>query len=188
MKDQEPVQTEKLVTCPNCGHGFTVKVRGKIGEGTGKRMRKVTLNKQALLWIAYEEKRFLHVRQFQAILFEKGIKRYKKGDKEGNPTAEWNYHHVQAELSLLVGNDLLTMCALTPMLETGKKNGTLAMPQEFYDKILDMFRADPVPRYYLDFIQKLRCESIKDKRGDLRWLEDIRPAEQRGLPFWWPKT
>jgi hypothetical protein len=108
-----------------------------MGAGTrrGKYLTKLNKNKQNILNIL---KGFapqpLSVREIQKILYDQNIKRYTRKDRE-TPTGQWNYHLVQVELSLLVGNGMVKMT-----------KGS----QETWDEKAQRFIARPVPKYYVE--------------------------------------
>ncbi len=150
--------------CPKCGHGFDVRERAPLGSGTQRKMKKMTVNKELLLEVLHDTDEPLTVQEVQKVLFKKGWKRWQRGDGK-TPTGGWNYHHVQAELSLLVGNDCVCMLPA----------------KELYDKGFEMYGSDPIPVYWLDEEQRQRYpELIKWPKAIQRFT--IRPPEQRGGP------
>lgn len=119
------------VECPKCHHIFEIVTRAKLGEGTqkGKFIKKINKNKQNILDIMTSE--HLTTKQVQAKLYELKIKRLRRGDKI--PMGEWNYHQVQAELSLLVGAGLLKMSQES---------------EDFWSVKEQKYKAKPIPKYW----------------------------------------
>lgn len=119
------------VNCPNCNHGFDIKTRARLGEGTqkGKTIKKINKNKQNILDIMTEEK--MTVKQVQSKLYLLKIKRLRRGDVV--PSGEWNYHQVQAELSMLVGAGLLKMSQDS---------------EQMWSQREQRYKAKPIPKYW----------------------------------------
>lgn len=113
-----------------------------MGEGTqkGKSIGKIGPNKKVILQIFWQQlgQKFT-VRQVQGALYNMGFKRWRRADQH-EPTGEWNYHNVQAELSLLVGKGLVKMTQ-----DSG----------EYWDTKEQRYKASPVPRYWVDSVQQL---------------------------------
>ena len=149
------------VICPECGHKF--RGRAPVGTGTRKKIRRLSNNKRMLLDLAIEHGEPKTVREFQSRLFQvKMGNRWVRGDKD-KPTGRWNYHHVQAELSILVGNDLLCM----------------SRAQDSFDG--DMYVSDPTPVYWIDDHQITKYENIKLFPQALARYP-VRPPVERGQP------
>lgn len=128
--------------CPQCGHTFDVQTRAPLGEGTqkGKSIGAIGPNKKAIIQVLRQQlgQKFT-VRQVQSALYNMGIKRWRRGDGD-KPTGEWNYHHVQAELSLLVGKGLVKMTQDS---------------EEYWDGKEQRYKARPVPKYWVDSAQQI---------------------------------
>jgi len=128
--------------CPKCAHVFDVQTRAPLGEGTqkGKSIGKIGPNKKAILKILQQQmgQKFT-VRQVQGALYNMGFKRWRRGNGD-KPTGEWNYHHVQAELSLLVGKGLVKMTQDS---------------EEYFDTKEQRYKARPVPKYWVDCVQEV---------------------------------
>jgi hypothetical protein len=123
------------IQCPNCGHRFFIKTRAKLGQGTqrGKLLTTLSKNKQNILNVLRGlSPRTLSVRELQKILYDQNIKRYTRKDRE-TPTGQWNYHLVQAELSILVGAGYVKMTKGSEERWDGQR-----------------FIARPVPKYYVE--------------------------------------
>jgi len=129
------------VNCPQCGHSFYVQTRAPLGEGSqkGKTLKKINPNKKAILQILQEQPRLkFTVRQVQGSLYGMKIKRWKRGDRE-QPSGEWNYHHVQVDLSLLVGKGLIKMNQDS---------------EEYWDNKDQAYETRRVPKYWVDPVQE----------------------------------
>lgn len=140
----------KKVTCPHCDHEFDVKTRADIGEGTQRKLEGLNNNKLTLLTIAYFNKFFrstminsveASVNGFKKDLDHFKLKRWNRND-EDEPKGEWNYHNIQADLSLLVGNDWLSM----------------SVGEEMFDG--QSFTVDPIPVYFLNGFQLEKVRKI----------------------------
>jgi len=82
--------------CPHCGE--EVETRAKLGSGTQKGANmKVNSNRQAIIDILQRAQKALSVRQIQELLWHGNFRRISQRG------AGWNYHTVQADLSILVG-------------------------------------------------------------------------------------
>ena len=119
----------RRIECPKCGHGFPVRIRAQVGHGT---QRKVELNenRRAILAILEAAGKRLTVRQVQRALYAQSVRRWQRGDTK-EATGQWNYHQVQADLSLLVGNG----------------HAEMSSASEFFD--LDGYGTRPVPLYWV---------------------------------------
>jgi hypothetical protein len=130
------------VVCPKCGHPFDVQTRASQGQGTqrGKSIGKLNPNKKAILQILQQQmgQKFT-VRQVQGTLYSMGVKRWRTGDGDRS-TGEWNYHHVQVDLSLLVGKGLVKMTQDS---------------EEYWDTKEQRHKARPIPRYWVDSAQQV---------------------------------
>jgi hypothetical protein len=117
--------------CPKCSYVFEVVTRARLGEGTqkGKFIKNINENKQNILNIMNEE--HLTAKQVQGKLYALKIKRLRRGDKIAS--GEWNYHVVQAELSILVGAGLLKMSQES---------------EEFWSDKEQKYKAKPIPKYW----------------------------------------
>ena len=96
VEELEELSTKHTVRCPHCGG--EVPTRAKLGQGTqkGKDM-KMNQNRQRIVDVLIESGKPLSVRDVQQRIFDKQIKRISKRG------TGWNYHVVQADLSILVG-------------------------------------------------------------------------------------
>lgn len=112
------------VTCPDCGHVFNFQARAKMGKGT-QRTVKLNFNRVNIIRAVRTIRRPCTVREVQYWLHGNHITRKGRKGMSG-----WNYHQVQADLSLLVGNGYLKMTTV---------------PQEGFDE--QGFKATPTPRY-----------------------------------------
>jgi len=132
------------IVCPSCGFKHNVRSRGKVYGGTRKEIKSINYNKQVLCRVLTYAKKDLTVREVQGVIYVQRIARLKRGEK--NPSGGWNYHQVQADLSLLVGNQIITMTS------PGKEsfNG-----QEYV--------ISPIPKYYMTEHQKIQLLKIKEK-------------------------
>jgi len=115
-----------------------------------------------LLTIAFKSGEPMTVTQFSSELFAIHAGRWVHGDKD-RTTGKWNHHNIQADLSCLVGADILCMV-----------EGSV----ERWNDTLQKFEAQPVPKYFMDWLQRVRWESIKDT-GDISKM-DRRHISQRG--------
>jgi hypothetical protein len=95
-------EQKHTITCPNCG--YEVPARAKLGQGTqkGKNM-KMNENRQRIIEVLRESIRPLSVKQVQGRLVAKQVRRVSKRG------TGWNYHVVQADLSILVGQGTVQM-------------------------------------------------------------------------------
>jgi len=134
-----------MTECPRCRFKFPA--RAKIGEGTqlAKRKKKLNQNQLGISEIFLESDRPLLTKEVQGILYKKGVKRHRRGEQA--PTGEWNYHLVQAEISILLGLNLVTM----------------TRTKEDFDEY--GFKARPIPRYYMTELEKERFSKIKARQG-----------------------
>jgi hypothetical protein len=91
-----------MVECPACGHKFNG--RAKLGEGT-RRGEEISVNENraVILAIFRQAKKPLSVKDVQKIIIEKKVKRFSKRG------TGWNYHTIQADISLLLGDKKLKM-------------------------------------------------------------------------------
>ena len=150
------------VKCPKCEHKFFVQARAELGEGSrkGRRLRRITLNKQSILYILSSRRNSnkdkpdvdsaLTVREVQRKLWKSKTKRWNR--VETKTIGNWNYHHVQAELSILRGADLVKM----------------TKPKEKYDEQKGEFTTKPAPKYYMNRVQETRfLHAIKWNKGVL---------------------
>jgi len=143
-----------IVKCQRCGAESEVETRAVIGEGTrkGKDIKKLSRNKITILEIFAQQRNLrFAVREIQSKLYAKGIKRWRRGDRE-QPSGEWNYHLVQAELSLLVGAGLITMTQDS---------------KEYWDNKEQRDRARPIPRYCMTDSQEERFREILLQDGHI---------------------
>lgn len=115
------------LNCPKCGHELFVKTRAKIGEGTN-RVVKMNDNRTEILEVLEMAFEPLSVGEVLARLRKKGVKRRRKKDGV-RPSGSWDYHNVQVDLSLLVGNDLAKMSTGT---ETFNEHGVTVRPAPKY--------------------------------------------------------
>ena len=99
-----------------------------------------------LMEIAIEAGEPMHVAQFSSKLFKGHNARYVRGDKD-RATGKWNAHNIQADLSLLVGADMLCM-------SPGSVNR--------WDDTLKKYVARPIPKYFPDWLQRVRWDSVMD--------------------------
>ena len=139
-----------LVTCAHCGHEFEVETRAPIGQGTQAVKDKKTLNRNEMSvgHILSVSDKNLTVRQVQAILYQNGVKRQQRREKE--PSGQWNYQQVQATLSNLVGMKLITM----------------TRTKEFLDDL--GFGARPIPHYFMTPEQKEKFKEIRFRNGQIQ--------------------
>ena len=87
--------------CPHCGLDVT---RASLGKGTQKgKNTKLNSNRKLILAILRQSKKPLAIRDIQRIISEKQIKR------ESDRGVNWNYHTIQADVSLLVGGEYVKM-------------------------------------------------------------------------------
>lgn len=93
--EQETQVVRNTVKCPCCG--YDVPCRAKLGQGTqrGKDM-KMNENRQHILDCLAIANRPLDVREVQKMLVNRHIRRISRRG------AGWNYHTVQADLSILI--------------------------------------------------------------------------------------
>ena len=95
------------IPCPQCG--YEVPTRAALGQGTtrGKSMQ-LNANRKAILHILQESMKPLSVSDVHKKLVYYRIRRIsKKG-------TDWNYHTVQADMSLLLGAGLIEMYSNKP--------------------------------------------------------------------------
>jgi len=119
---------KKTMICPHCGEEVEMETRAPLGAGTqrGKKLRQLSPNHVAILQILAGGP--MTVRKVQQILFARGIERVSKTG------AKFNYHTVQADLSILLGVGLLRMI----------KKG-----DELFDTDTSSFIVSPAPQYYI---------------------------------------
>lgn len=91
-----------MVICPHCG--LEIEARAKLGKGTqrGKDM-KLNANRNLILAIFKKLNRPLTIREIQRVLMDTSIKR------ESKRNVGWNYHTIQADVSILLGGNYLKM-------------------------------------------------------------------------------
>jgi len=83
-----------MMLCPHCG--MEIQTRAKLGQGTRKaKDMKLNQNRQAILAMFWGAP--VSVRDIQQRLVDAKIQRI------SNRHAGWNYHTVQADLSILLG-------------------------------------------------------------------------------------
>lgn len=147
------------IECPECGFTWNEQTRAKICSGSraGKRLRKLNKNKILLCDTLFgiNKSKPLNVNDIQNTIYANDpiAGRWQKNDVI-IPTGDWNYHHLQAELSLVVGAGIITM-------------GTNVVERFNIDS--QMYEADPVPRYWMDDEQKIRYSTvIKPNGGKIR--------------------
>ena len=160
------VKTHKPVSCPKCGHEFQVKTRAKLGEGTQrcKSMKRLNKNHMMLLTISRNRGEPMTVTQFSSALFAIHAGRWVRGDKDRH-TGKWNHHNIQADLSCLVGADMLCMV-----------EGSV----ERWNDSLGKYEARPVPKYFMDWLQRQRWETIS-KNGDVSKMARRHISKRGGL-------
>jgi len=135
------------VTCPNCGAEITTK--SKMGEGTqsAKKAKRININKINLLKLFLERKITypVNIYEISKLLFQNEIKRKRKdGYQKG-----WNYHDIQADMSMLVGLGLVKL--------SNKPQVWLADP-EYME-----WEVDQKPRYWI--VDRIRAQKIVDNGG-----------------------
>jgi len=147
--------------CPICG--FQVETRAPIGKGTQavKDKKQLNRNEMSVGDIIVDSEKKLTVRQVQGILYDKGIKRQQRREKE--PTGQWNYQQVQTTLSNLLGMKLVTM----------------TKAREFLDDL--GFGARPTPHYFMTPEQKERFKEIQLRNGIIS-LSVIQLCPKCGYP------
>jgi len=127
------MKVSEIITCPFCGqtfeYEFDVKVRNPIGKGTRRPIKKLTRNHIQLIDTIMRFAQFKTVREIRNELMKRGLKYQSRKGKR-----YWDYHTVEAVLSVLVYNGFVSMT---------KPN------IEYYDFESGEFRAEPVPRYYV---------------------------------------
>lgn len=134
--------------CRQCGCLNEVETgRAEIGEGTrsARNKKRLNLNELEIGKILFESEEPLHVRQAQAQLYTKGVKRKRR--REEIPAGSWNYHDVQSILSVLAGAKIATM----------------TKTKEFFDE--HGYGAKPIPCYYMTSKQRTRFERILTRQG-----------------------
>jgi len=94
--------TFHTITCPNCGH--EIPNRAMLGQGTqrGAEMQ-LSTNRKAILAVLRDATKPLTVREVQQALVQRNVRRV------STRGAGWNYHTVQADLSILVGGRHIEM-------------------------------------------------------------------------------
>ena len=118
--------------------------KAKIGEGTqsAKNAKRININKMYLIKL-YLNKHITNpstVRDIQKVLVEKEIPRLTRDGKH----KKWNYHEIQADLSMLVGCGLMK---ITEPIET-----------EIFSNEEKEFRVDKTPHYWIkdrEFAEKV---------------------------------
>lgn len=122
--------------CPFCGH--EVSGKAKLGTGTRKAMgmKRLGPNKMAILNELILAGKHLNVRQLQKILFDKRVQRIHRNGSVGG----FNYHEVQADLSMLVGAGLVDM----------------TKAKEEWDDEAQEYVADPVPVYIVKDMERAK--------------------------------
>lgn len=122
------------IICPRCGTEIFVKARAKVGEGTqkGAALKRLGPNHENILKCLTELGRKATVREVQGWLFRNNIRRFARGDSTV-ASGQWNYHYVQAILSVLVGHGDIEMSAA----KTG------------FDNRQGLHDAKPVPVYWI---------------------------------------
>lgn len=92
--------------CPQCSFSFEDAGRARMGQGTqlAKKVKRLNRNKARLLQALLSSAMPLTVRGVQGIIVN--TMRVARESKTG---AGWNYHTVQADLSVLVGMGLVQM-------------------------------------------------------------------------------
>lgn len=116
-------------SCPHCGGEVEVPTRAKMGSGTVRaKGMKLNINRKAILDAMKEHGKPMSVRDVQAFLVNRNIRRI------SGRGAGWNYHTVQADLSILVGMELVAM--------------NRPLPKEVFDP-KEGFTTDRVPTYEL---------------------------------------
>jgi hypothetical protein len=107
-------------TCPRCGAQISVRARAPLGAGTQRKIKRLNESKKAILEVLQENvgKKFT-VREVQSKLAVKKAMR--------------NYHQVQADLSLLVGNNYVQMSQDSAEVFDGQR-----------------WHSKPVPKYWVD--------------------------------------
>ncbi len=135
-----------------------------MGEGTqlAKKLKSLNPNRMLLMEIAIESKTPMHISQFSGALFARHALMWVKGDKD-HPTGKWNASNIQREISMLLGCDMLTMV-----------EGSVSK----FDEELETFTARPIPKYYPDWIQRIRWDSVQHN-GKIGYFTK-RPARLRG--------
>lgn len=135
----------KTVSCPRCRHEFEVQTRAKIGEGTQRQLKSLNTNKINLLRVVLYSEEPLTVIDVQRELYSQGLARWSKDDTE-EPRGLWNYHTIQADMSLLVGNDFMTMLPDSIV--------------EYFDSVELRTKSKPVPTYEISSEQKRRVQEV----------------------------
>lgn len=115
------------VKCPGCGVEFDVKCRARIGEGTQIK-RGWNENRREIFMVLCDGGLPMTVDEVLRGLQKARVKRYQRSDKD-KPTGSWNYHNVQADLSLMVGNNMIKMSTGT---ETFDDHGVTVRPAPKY--------------------------------------------------------
>lgn len=127
--------------------------RAKVGEGTqaGKKLTKLTKNHLLILKFfddtRLQGRRMWSIRELRDELYQRRIWRYDHHDKY--VCCYWDYHHLQATCSVLVGAGFLSM---TSHEYSGFEENT------------GNFVVRPRPQYFASFEQSKRFREI-NKRG-----------------------
>jgi len=115
------------IKCPRCGFHFDVRTRAEIGQGTQIK-RGWNENRREIFLALCDVRRPLTVDGVLKQLRARNVLRVQRDDKEG-PTGQWDYHNVQADLSLMVGNKMIQMSTGT---ETFDEDGATVRPAPKY--------------------------------------------------------
>lgn len=92
------------VECPNCKHCFEVKTRAEFGKGTQKgKHTKLNRNRVIIMKVIKDSNKKL---SSQDVLTKIKLQNFIRISKKGTG---WNYHTIQADLSILVGGSYLQM-------------------------------------------------------------------------------
>jgi hypothetical protein len=126
------------VKCPHCGGIVDVVTRAPVGSGTrlGEKLKFLNRNHAAIIVALRTLGVKATVRQVQKCLFEHHIGRFTRQDfRKGtvDPSGQWNYHYVQATLSILVGHGDVEMSAASTR----------------FDRSQGMHDSKPVPTYWV---------------------------------------
>lgn len=150
------------VKCPHCGGIVNVVTRAPVGSGTrlGEKLKELNGNHLNVINALKKIGRPATVRGVQKRLYEDGIRRFTRQDFGGSvgictpkdvdyqtglwggplagqmivrPSGQWNYHYVQAILSILVGHGDVEMSAASTS----------------FDRRQGMHDSKPVPTYWV---------------------------------------
>ena len=110
--------------CPFCHNEV---IRAKIGSGTlrGKDMP-LNENRNVLLALFRQQKKPLTIRDIQHLIFEKSLKRISKRG------VGWNYHTIQADVSILLGGGYIKM---VEKLETNQDTESFYTSKDKINKV-----------------------------------------------------